>query len=263
MPKEIFKNKGSYLENKVDEEICIYFTTRNGGVSKAPFDTNNMAYQVGDQKEDVFENRRNFSKEIGVDLNDFVFANQNHGINIARIESKHLGQGLYSFEEGIAATDVLYTFDKDTALACFFADCTPIFFYDKSTGLIGIIHAGWQGTVKDIVLHTLNKLKDVEDVDVGQLKFVFGPSIKKESFIVQEDVKDLFVDKEFAKGCIEDNNDGTWNIDLVKYNVNIMKSFGIDTSNIDITNIDTYTASNMFSFRRENETGRMIGVIVR
>ncbi len=262
MQKEIFENKGSYLENKINDEIAIYFTTRDDGVSKAPFDTNNMAYQVGDEKEDVFENRKGFAKNIGQDINNFVFANQNYGINIARIETKHLGQGLYSFEEGIAA-DVLYSFEKDIVLACFFADCTPIYFYDKSSGLIGIIHAGWQGTVKDIVLHTLNKLKDVEEVDVRQLKFVFGPSIKKDSFIVQEDVKNLFIDKEYAKGCIEDNNDGTWNIDLVKYNINIIESFGIATSNIDVTNIDTYTASNMFSFRRENKTGRMIGVIVR
>jgi polyphenol oxidase len=40
-------------------------STRQGGVSAAPFDSNNLANGVGDSAEAVAENRRRFAVELG------------------------------------------------------------------------------------------------------------------------------------------------------------------------------------------------------
>ena len=34
------------------------------------------------------------------------------------------------------------------ALGAFFADCIPLYFYDKEKQVIGLAHSGWRGTCK-------------------------------------------------------------------------------------------------------------------
>lgn len=268
MNLEILENKDSYLQYNKIKGVNIYFTTKDGGVSQKNFASNNMAYQVGDDFTHVVVNRVMFSKKINVELDNFVFAHQTHKTNVYKVEKKDLGKGKEKFEDGIANTDVLYTYEKQVALACFYADCTPIYFIDQIKGLVGIIHAGWQGTVKNIVDKTIQTLQEKEGVEPKNLKFIIGPSIRKDSFIVHEDVYEQFKNQKHAQNEVifeNDivNGDKTWKIDLVKYIQNSLIYNGVLEANILTSNIDTVKANNMFSFRQENKTGRMIAVIVK
>lgn len=259
---QVFNLKDNLLiSEKFGNNVQVIFTTKLGGVSTGVYTSNNLAFQVGDKPEAVLENRKKLAKQINSSLKRFVFANQNHGINIKKITEQECGKGMLDFADGITATDCLYTYEKDLPLACFYADCTPIYFYEPQKNLIGVIHAGWQGTSKNIVEEVLNHLQQVEKVDLQALKVIIGPNIKKESFEVQEDVYKLFKDNSYTTQEVISKNQDTWNIDIVKYNENALLQNGVKKANIFISTLDTVQEQDLFSFRRDKETGRMLGVI--
>ncbi|MEI6701352.1 MAG: laccase domain-containing protein, partial [Actinomycetota bacterium] len=54
----------------------FHLTDRRGGVSRAPFDSLNLGLHVGDNVDDVLENRSRAASELGATLDDLVVANQ-------------------------------------------------------------------------------------------------------------------------------------------------------------------------------------------
>lgn len=249
------------ISNKFNNEVDVIFTTRLGGVSQKEFSTNNLAFQVGDNYDDVLQNRKLLAEKLNIPLSSFVFANQNHGINIQKITKDDCGKGMENFEDGILQTDCLYTYEKDIPLACFYADCTPIYFYESNKKLVGVIHAGWQGTAKNIVKVVMEYLQKQENIDFTKLQIIIGPNIKKESFEVQEDVYQQFKNNIYTTKDVIQENERSWNIDIVKYNKNSLIEYGVKEENIFISSLDTVKEQNLFSFRRDQQTGRMLAII--
>ncbi len=257
---DVFTLKSKVLvSDKIDANV-IFTTNIHSGEGFG----NNMAFQVGDDRDNVIKNREELSLMIHRPIESFVFSKQVHGVNSIKVDSSFKGRGLMSYEDGINDTDALYTKEHGIALCCFFADCTPVYFSDTVSGIIGIIHSGWQGTVSDITEHVIEKLVIEEGVDPSNLKFVIGPSIKKESFEVSEDVYNKFLNSKYIKeDMIRIKSSGKWLIDTDAYNKNLLISNGVKEENIFISDIDTYKEDNLFSYRRDNTTGRMLGVIYK
>ena len=74
------------------------------------------------------------------------------------------------------------------------ADCIPIFMYDPLCEIMGIVHSGWRGTNKEIILNALN-IFFKKGSKAKNIKIVLGPSIRKCCFEVKEDVSSLFNNK--------------------------------------------------------------------
>src|SRR3569832_295204 len=69
-------------------EIIAAQSTRVGGLSPMPYGLN-LSSHVGDDPENVVENRRRFYEEIGVPENaKFVYQNQIHSANITLVENQ-------------------------------------------------------------------------------------------------------------------------------------------------------------------------------
>ena len=69
------------LHNFLDQnEISYGFFTRNGGVSKSPFNSLNCSLNVNDQKKNIQENLRLVCKELGLDK--IVKLNQTHSSKV-------------------------------------------------------------------------------------------------------------------------------------------------------------------------------------
>ena len=64
----------------------------------------------------------------------------------------------------------------------------PILIYDPEHNVIGIIHAGWQGTVKRIVQNSIQFLIDQFSSDPQKLFAGIGPSIGPDHYEVGPDV---------------------------------------------------------------------------
>ena len=55
-------------------------------------------------------------------------------------------------------------------------------------GLIGVIHSGWQGTVKEITTKLFDHLIHVEQCDPKDFRVQIGAALSQEKFEVDEDV---------------------------------------------------------------------------
>jgi copper oxidase (laccase) domain-containing protein len=96
------------------------FSTRQGGTSRPPFDTLNLAFHVGDEQESVAANREAFAAAVGFSLDRVVCANQVHGTNIQVVTQEDCGRGAFRLEDAVPETDALITADKGVILAGFF-----------------------------------------------------------------------------------------------------------------------------------------------
>ncbi len=231
----------------------IVFTNRDGG---------NMAYQAtGDN---VYQNRVAVADKIGRPIEQFVFARQCHSADIAEVTSASAGRGVLSFEDGIDAVDGLYTFDNDLVLSAFYADCTPVYIMSPTDNLTCVIHAGWQGTVKAIVFKAIEHFKTL-GIDPANLEVVIGPSISQANFEVESDVIELITKLDMIETnlCYEQINDIKYKADVKLINKLQAVAAGVLEQNIYVSDICTYDSEDLFSFRQDNQTGRMISCIFK
>ena len=164
--------------------------------------------------------------------------------------------------------DGLTTDKENKALSLTFADCTPIYLFDKSKKIIGNIHSGWQGTVKKIAKKSIEFMKQKYNSNPEDIICAIGPTIRKCHFEVQKDVKDMFYNEfkymENIDNIIKYNEETkTYFIDTVAINKNLLKEEGILEENIIDSKICTFCNSNiMHSYRKEgNKAGRSTAII--
>lgn len=242
------------------DQLLVQTTTRQNGVSSGPYTSNNLSYTVNDKKENVDQNRQRLAQEVGIDLNHWVFARQCHSDQIAKVDSSQASRGAYDHHDGIENVDALYTFDKNLVLAFFHADCVPLLFYDTTSGLIGAIHAGWQGTLKEITQKSLTQVIVTEDLDPKNIHVIIGPALSFESCSLNPDLVDIpyTLNKNIQ---LDENNHLKLNV--VQMNIDQCLACGIPLENIDNQSEDTLSnPDKYFSFQRDQETGRHLSFIV-
>lgn len=250
---EKFIKDGIVYEYSENPDYKIVFTNSDGG---------NMAYQAfGDN---VLQNRQAVASKIGKPLEQFVFAKQCHSSNFYEVKKTDCGRGVLTFEDGIEDVDCLYTFEDDIVLSAFYADCTPVYITSIVDNLTCVIHAGWQGTVKAIVYKTIEHFKSL-GIDPQNLKVVIGPSISYDNFEVESDVIEQINDLQMIdnKSCYTQINDIKYKADVKRINKLQAEACGVLTENIYVSEICTYDTDDLFSFRQNNQTGRMISCIFK
>ena len=225
---------------------------------------NNMALHVSDEPDQVLENRRKLAAYLQCGLNDFVCANQTHSANFYKVAREDKGRGSERMDDAIADTDALYTYESDVLLCSFTADCVPVIFYDQVQGLIGVIHSGWQGTVKEISLKLFEHLKQNEHCSPENLHVQIGAALSQEKFEVDEDVYIKFQDLGYADDFMYYKEPThKYHIDnqlTVKKQCELV---GIPAENITIDPTCTYMHPEGFSHRQDKKTGRHLAFIMK
>jgi len=228
------------------KNIKAFTTTREGGVSKLPFSSNNLGDHVGDSPNNVKTNRDLLAKQLP---SPPIWLNQTHSTNVYRIENS-------SIDHTIINTDASFTQLEKTVCCVMTADCLPIVITNKQGNAIAATHAGWRGLADGIIEKTVEQFQDKPE----DLLVWFGPAIGPKAFEVGRDVYDQFVNQD---ACFADafTNFGD------KYLANIYQLATIRLNNIGITSIYggqycSYSQESLFySYRRDGQTGRMATVI--
>ncbi|GAB3067889.1 peptidoglycan editing factor PgeF [Virgibacillus ainsalahensis] len=255
----------SYLQiekwQQLHPKLKAGFTTRMGGVSQAPFNTLNCGLHVADQYDDVIANRQSLAQKLRIPLDRWVTGEQIHQTNVQIITSDDKGKGAASHQSAIKGTDGLITNEAGVLCTAFFADCVPLFFFDPTTGYIGIAHAGWRGTVSRIAGKMVQELQALH-VNMKELLVVIGPCITQQYYEVNDYVTRHITYREREKTVIEKEKN-RYLLDLKQLNVEILLQSGVLRNNIDITNYCTYNDNSLFfSHRRDNgRSGRMLGFL--
>lgn len=153
-------------------------------------------------------------------------------------------------------TDAVITDSPGLCVCVKTADCIPILLYDARQRIVAAVHAGWRGTVADIVGKTVKEMNPLNATDIHA---IIGPGISLECFEVGDEVYEIFQKERFpmqriAKRFPADGGEA-WHIDLWEANRWLMEQQGV--TDIFVQGICTRSSMDFYSARRETiNTGR-------
>lgn len=114
---------------------------RHGGVSAAPWASLNMSISVGDSAANVRANRERAFQALGRPPESVADLWMVHSADIVVADQPR------DLQHEAAQADGILTDNPAVTLFLRFADCVPILLYDPRRRAIGLVHAGWRGTL--------------------------------------------------------------------------------------------------------------------
>ena len=220
--------------------------TRRGGVSPAPFDSFNVAFGLADDEQNVRENRDRIKENFGIKV--LVSGRQIHGDKVVVIAEKPAG------DQVVDGCDGLITDLGGIGLMVQHADCQAIMLDDPVNRAVGIVHAGWRGSVANIARKTVETMQEYYGTDAADLKAAISPSLGPccaEFINCQQELPSAFF-----KYQVRPNYFDFWAISRDQ-----LRRAGIRSENIAVANQCTVCNPDYFSYRRNRITGRCASVI--
>ncbi len=164
-------------------------------------------------------------------------------------------------------TDGVITDRKNILLTTVHADCLPVWLYDEEHHAIGLVHAGWRGTLAGIAPKAVKLMHENYGSDPAKMKAAIGPGISLCCFETGPEVIEAFrAHWDFADKYAEqaekrpDGNAGKFYIDLKGINTEELLQAGILRENIEVSRHCTHCEPETFaSYRREGGTYMRMG----
>ncbi|WP_172249808.1 peptidoglycan editing factor PgeF [Saccharibacillus deserti] len=248
--------------------VSAGFTGRKGGVSEGIYGQLNCALHVGDNPAHVAENRARVAEAAGFRFEDWTSGEQVHLAEIAIVTEKDRGRGRLDRESAFPDTDGLLTNVPGVLLTSFYADCTPLYFYDPVRQVAGLAHAGWKGTVAEIARRMTEKMTGHYGSRPTDILAAIGPCIGESRYEVDEAVLDrvrVLLEKEPGNDSCslsdfsKDRGGGKALLNLKELNRHLMIRSGIRPESIACTGWCTSSRTDLFFSHRQEKgrTGRM------
>lgn len=252
---------------QMNDGLTVGFTGRAGGCSSTPYLSLNCGLHVGDKDADVISNRQSIASALGWPFDAWTCAEQVHGNVVHQVKLADRGRGRADHADAIAGADAIMTDVSGVLLASYYADCVPLYFYDRRNNAIALAHAGWRGTAGEIAAATVSAMEQAYGSQPNELLAAIGPAIGLCCYEVDGPVlqaMEPLINEAEAAGARRDSMvgplaDGRAAINLKEINRQIMIKAGIMPSNIELTKWCTSCSqSEFYSYRAEQgRTGRM------
>jgi YfiH family protein len=229
---------------------------RHGGVSAGPYASLNLSVSTGDAPDNVRANR----------LRAF-HALERAPASVADLWQVHSADVVVADEprgarEHLGRADALITDRPHVTLFLRFADCVPVLLYDPKRRAVGLVHAGWKGTLAKIAAAAVRAMAErygsrPEDIVAG-----IGPSIGPCHYEVGPEVaagtRAAFGG---AAEALLARTNGAYRLDLWAANAHALREAGVER--IEQSQICTACrADEFFSHRGEKgKTGRFGALI--
>ena len=178
MPSEALPGGAWWPDWQVSPRVGALMSTRQGGVSAAPWDSLNLGTAVGDDPAAVAENRRRFAAALGASP---VWLQQVHGSTVLRLESRHVDA-----EPSLA--DAAWTDVPGLACTVQVADCLPVLMAAPDGRAVAAAHAGWRGLAAGVVEAALGALCEGCGCAPEDVAAWLGPCIGPRQFEVGAEV---------------------------------------------------------------------------
>jgi polyphenol oxidase len=253
------------------------FSTRSGGASILNDEkVLNLGLMDWDDPKSVLANRQQFqsalnAKEFSLIPLKQIHSDLVHSFFLATSEPSH--------------GDASITKATNLLLAVQTADCVPILLVDPKKHAVVAIHAGWRGTLARIAQKAVGRMQQEVGSKPSDLLAAIGPSIGQCCYEVGVELVAKFT-AQFADAAEyfdeprtgDEPNPIQWlnmkppghqpppknvHLDLRKANASQLKSAGIRSANIHVSDLCTACNTNLlFSYRREGPiTGRLMAVV--
>lgn len=223
----------------------------------------NTALHTTSQPESVIQHRQAVCDRLGLKLDSCTFAKQTHSDHFRHVTSEDKGKGACQYDTAIEDCDALYTKDIHHPIGVFTADCLGILLYDPQSHLIGAIHSGWAGTLKQITYKTIAHLIEHEGLNPQTTQVYLCPCIQFKSLEMGNDLIEQFKSLPFdITPYVRTLSKEKSLLDNRGLNIRMMTLLGIPESNIQMSDLDTFCDAQMFSYRRDKSCGRHLSMIV-
>jgi YfiH family protein len=223
-------------------QLVAGVSTRHGGKSTQAYQTLNLGLHTDDHPDMVQQNLSLFCADLGISPQALARSYQIHGDIIWETKEPGYTSG---YDSIIAHVPGIFA-------GVGIADCCPILLADPVRKTTAAIHAGWKGTVSQIVAKTASAMISQGSNPTDILAYI-GPCISLAHFEVGDEVAEQFELKE-RRGA-------RWHIDLKASNEAQLRNAGI--SQIEISEFCTIENNDLFFSHRKEKgvTGRMLAII--
>ena len=223
-------------------------TTRQGGVSPAPYDSFNLATHVGDNPQRVKHNRQSLAEQLALP-GPVQWLQQVHGTKL--VAANPGGD--------IPQADAVWTDKAGLVCAVMTADCLPVLLCESRGRWVAAVHAGWRGLAAGIVAAAIEQLRQPDE----KVSAWLGPAIGPAHFEVGAEVREAFIKRDGStESCFKPSpkHDGRFLADL--YALARCQLQRVDVSQVEGGQYCTYAdPGHFYSYRRDGVTGRMATLI--
>jgi len=214
----------------------------------------NLAFHVGDNEKDVYQNHLALANKLRYELHSLVHMKQIHSNKLVLVNNEH------NFNNP-PTCDALITNKKNIPLMVMVADCTPVLFYAASTHTIAVAHAGRSGAFSNIMQNVIYSFLNDFHTNASDIVVSIGPSISQESYEVGEEIYEeaKLLGLEYAIKKKEEK----YYLDICTILTTQLLSLGIKKEHIEYENIcNASNTQEYFSYRKEGQTGRFAGLMM-
>ena len=249
-----------------DCNISHFVTTRQGGVGTGNYASFNPGEYCGDGAECVRMNRNLLSEAIGISPECIFAPFQVHGCEIRSLSPSFLALSPEERKACLQGVDALVTDIPGLCIGVTTADCVPVLVYAPDKKVVAAIHAGWRGTVQQIVAGTIRVMIEKYGANPSLMLAGIAPSIGPEAFEVGEEVVDAFRESGVDLSAFLSRNAATGKAHINLWEANRLQLLesGLEAVHIEVSGICTYTQHDeFFSARRLGiQSGRILSGIM-
>ncbi|MDT8896847.1 peptidoglycan editing factor PgeF [Thermanaerothrix sp. 4228-RoL] len=156
--------------------------TRLGGVSPVPWASLNLGGNLGDTRENIIENRRRIFEVVNRKVETIFDVWQVHSDIVVCTDQPR------PLDTPHSRADAILTQNPNVTLFMRFADCVPIFLYDPENNVVGLVHAGWKGTLAAVTYKAIEVMRTKYGSVPSNILAAIGPSIGPDHYVVGPEV---------------------------------------------------------------------------
>ncbi|QTA83390.1 YfiH family protein [Desulfonema limicola] len=228
--------------------ICHGIFTRKGGVSSQPYDSLNTSLNSGDLETNVIKNRSLILQCLEID--NLFFINQVHGTDIVVLNKKDCQPPDYPVTGDAVISNIP---GKNIVIQT--ADCQAVLLYDAHKQTAANIHAGWRGSIQNIIGKTIQKMEKIFKCNPAHITAGIGPAL---GLCCAEFIN---YKKEIPEKYWKYKNNSN-HFDFYAVSRDQLCNAGVLPENIFSSSFCTKCSSSLFfSFRKNKTTGRFASII--
>lgn len=261
--KLIRKGKISYMQPDwvTGDSVLAGFTTRNGGVSRPPYNSLNLGYNTEDVRHNVEGNRSNLTRAFDLHPHQLLTVKQVHGSDILIVDQPN--HDLSHFLT--VAADAIITNQPGFMFGVLVADCFPVLLHDPIRKIGAAIHVGWRGAASCLLGKTVEAMATTFGCQPENLQAAVGAGIGAHQYEVDRTVRDAFRQGSGRWPQIaQETSLGKWQLDLQRSCLLQLEDVGIPSSQIGVVEECTCCHREMFFSHRRDKglTGRQLGFMI-
>ncbi|MGI2171100.1 peptidoglycan editing factor PgeF [Shewanella sp. MF05960] len=237
------------------DNVAIAMTDRHGGYSLPPFDSLNLGLHVGDNHQHVLANRAALCQQLALPTEP-LWLDQVHGVDVVNMPHRARNESLIdSTSLSPIKADASYSNKVGDVCVVMTADCLPVLLCNKQGTEVAAVHAGWRGLFAGVIEQTVALFNSPR----AELIAYLGPAIGPDAFEVGAEVRDAFMQKHPQASQYFMLHHNKYLADLAGLATLRLSQMGV--SQVFNANVCTFNDPNYFSYRRDQQTGRMASFI--